>query len=112
MRARYGPWEEEIREEEKKAEDDKKMEERKAARKRMAAKRGAEFVLVNYETAISEDNKQGANNMVKQTRVQFPVHLFQYGWRLHSIKMVNHSHWVLTLYCHQKLMDVILSPSI
>jgi hypothetical protein len=96
--ARYGPWESEIRDAKRKEDYAKAKKERdqmkKEAESKMIKKRGAEFVLVNYQTKV-------------QTKVQFPAHLFPYGWRLHSIKMVNHSYWVLTLYNHKMLKDVV-----
>jgi hypothetical protein len=67
---------------------------KKEAESKMIKKRGAEFVLVNYATKV-------------QTKVHFPAHLFQHGWRLHNIKMANHSHWVLTLYNRKMLKDVV-----
>jgi hypothetical protein len=96
--ARYGPWESEIRDAKRKEDYAKAKKERdqmkKEAESKMIKKRGAEFVLVNYETKV-------------QSKVNFPAHLFPYGWRLYSIKMANHSHWVLTLYNHKMLKDVV-----
>ncbi len=92
MVIRYGLWDIEKREIQQKEEEAKRAAERKEVKARMVMKKGAEFVLVNYESGM-------------QRRVQFPV--LPYGWRLHSIKMVNHSLWILTVYSYNKLRDLI-----
>lgn len=70
---------------------------KKEAMARRLLKKGAEYVLVNYE-------------MKNVKKVEFP--LFPYGWRLLGVKVANHSYWVLTLYSQKKLMDVVLQLSL
>jgi len=92
---RYGPFPEEVLAIQQKEQEAAQAQERKRLEKMKPIKQGAQFILLNYE-------------LQTKTRIQFPTALFGYGWRLLGIKMANHSHWVLTLYSHGNLMDVIL----